>query len=94
MFCSVQTKLIQKKSIKEFKCDNCEYVCKKLMTLNKHKNTNHIDQKCKGCDKEFSTAMELTNQIAKEHYEDKELIEYENEQDSRSNKESMLDKVM
>ena len=32
-------------SNKELKCDICEYVCKKLMTLNKHKNTKHIDQK-------------------------------------------------
>ena len=37
---------------------------------------------------------ELINHVAKEHYEDKDLIEYENEQDSRSNDESMLDKVV
>ena len=73
----------KKNSNKEFKCDICEYVCKKLVTFNKHKNTKHRDQKCKGCDKEFSTSMELINYVAKEHYEDKELIEYENEQDCR-----------
>ena len=36
----------KKNSNKEFKCD--EYVCKKLMTLTKHKNTKHRDQKGKG----------------------------------------------
>ena len=41
------------------------------MTLNKHKNTKHRHQNYKGCDKEFSTAMELINHVDKEHYEDK-----------------------
>ena len=72
----------------------CEYVCKKLMTLNKHKNTKHREQKCKYCEKEFRTAMELINHVAKEHYEDKELIEFENEQDYGSNCAFMLDKVV
>ena len=38
--------------------------------------------------------MELINHVAKEHYEGKDLTEYENEQDSRSNDESMWDKVV
>ena len=81
-------------SNKELKCDMCEYVCKKPMTLNKHMNTKHRKQKCKGCEKEFITAMELINHVAKEHYEDKELIEYENEQDYGQNGEFMLDTVV
>ena len=54
-------------SRKDFKCEKCDYVCKKQTTMNKHVNTKHTDQKCKICEKEFRTSIELIQNVAKEH---------------------------
>ena len=59
-------------SAKYFKCDHCDYKSEKLATLKKHKNTKHTVQKCKVCNKEFKTSMELVTHIAKEHDDQEE----------------------
>jgi hypothetical protein len=60
-------------SRKDFKCEKCDYVCKKQTTMNKHVNTKHIDQKCKICEKEFSTSLELIQHVAKEHHKEQRV---------------------
>ena len=56
----------------EFKCDLCNYKALKPNTLKKHINTKHTMQKCKVCDKEFKTSMDLVSHVAKEHIEEEE----------------------
>ena len=53
--------------MKKFKCELCNYSCVKLSTLKKHINSNHTEQQCKVCSKEFKTLMELFFHVAKEH---------------------------
>ena len=38
-----------------FHCEKCAYKSKKEVTLNKHMNTKHQDQKCKVCYFTFNT---------------------------------------
>ena len=40
-----------------FKCETCEYKCKKKSTLLKHIQLKHSEQKCKICGKEFKESM-------------------------------------
>ena len=51
-----------------YKCDFCDYRCDKLSTLKKHIETNHIEQKCELCRKEFKTSIGLNSHKAKEHH--------------------------
>ena len=52
---------------KYFKCDLCDYKREKPATLNKHNITKHTEQKCKVCNKEFKTSIEVVTHVAKEH---------------------------
>ena len=60
------------KSSMKFQCEQCDYMCEKHTILKKHMNSNHTDQKCKVCRKEFKTSMELVRHVAKEHHEEEE----------------------
>ena len=53
-----------RKSSKSLKCDQCEYRCERINTLNKHMNTKHTVQKCSLCSEEFKTSMDLLSHIA------------------------------
>ena len=50
-----------------FHCKKCAYQCKKEVTLMKHVNTKHTQQKCKVCNLEFNTSLEVLKHIADEH---------------------------
>ena len=43
------------------------YQCKKEVTLNKHINTKPTKQKCKVCDEEFETSIEMFKHVAENH---------------------------
>ena len=58
----------EKKSAKYFKCEVCDYKCEKLVTLENHISSKHTEQKCKECNREFKTSMELVSHVAKEHH--------------------------
>ena len=45
---------------------------RKKTILKKHINSNHTNQKCKVCGKEFKTSMELVRHVAKEHHKEEE----------------------
>ena len=51
----------------KFKCDKCDYKCKKEVTLKKHMNIKHDDQQCKVYSKTFVSTIDLLQHIAKEH---------------------------
>ena len=59
-------------SVKDFKCEHCNYSCEKLSTLKKHTQSKHTMQKCKICSKEFKTAMEVIIHVSNEHQEQEE----------------------
>ena len=65
----------EEKSTKYFKCDICDHKSEKLVTLKKHKNTKHTEQKCKVCNQEFKISIELETHIAKEHDDQKRSLE-------------------
>ena len=62
----------EEKLTKYFKCDHCDHKSEKLVTLKKHKNTKHTEKKCKVCNQEFKTSIELESHIAKEHDDQEE----------------------
>ena len=62
----------EEKPAKYFKCDHCDYKSDKLTTLKKHKNTKHTEQKCKVCNQQFKTSIELVTYVAKEHDDQEE----------------------
>ena len=45
----------------------CTYQCKKEVTLKKHINTKHTKQKCKVCDQDFETSIEMLKHVAEKH---------------------------
>ena len=47
-----------------FHCKDCGYQCNKEVTLNKHVNTKHTKQKCKECDEECETSIEMLEYVA------------------------------
>ena len=47
----------QDKQSKDFKCELCDYICKKMSSLKKHINAKHTEQKCEICKMEFKSAM-------------------------------------
>ena len=47
----------QDKQSKDFKCELCDYICKKMSSLKKHINAKHTEQKCKICKMEFKSSM-------------------------------------
>ena len=51
-------------------CDFCDYKCKRVATLEKHKNTKHNQEKevCKQCKKLFNSSIELLKHTAKMHH--------------------------
>ena len=51
-------------------CRECNYKCKKEITLNKHMLSNHSDHICKECQEKFPSFMELLKHVAKHHYKD------------------------
>ena len=81
------------------KCDFCDYRCDKLSTMKKHIKTNHIEQKCELCRKEFKTSIGLISHKAKEHHKEEEPwnVEFnstpksDNEVESSASKDSKLD---
>ena len=65
-----------KKSKKDqYKCEKCDYKCKREETLLKHMNLKHEHQECKICSKSFSSTVELLQHIAKEHNISEEYVE-------------------
>ena len=50
-----------------FKCEKCEYKCKKQVTLKKHMHTKHEAQHCKVCSQMFVSTTDLLQHIVKEH---------------------------
>ena len=50
-----------------FHCKECVYQCKKEVSLRKHINTKHLKQKCKVCNLEFSTSIEVLKHLADKH---------------------------
>ena len=66
---------IKKKYGKEiYKCEDCDYTCKKFTTLCKHKNTKHIGHNCKVCGKNLTNSMALLQHVAIEHNEEDTII--------------------
>ena len=59
----------------QYKCEKCDYKCKRETTLLKHMNSKHEPQECKVCSKSFSSTVKLLQHIAKEH----NISEEENE---------------
>ena len=58
-----------------FKCDKCDYNCKKKVTLKRHINTKHEVQQCKVCSKKLVSTTELLQHIAQEHSINKDTTE-------------------
>ena len=52
---------------REFKCDECEYICKKVITMKKHINTKHAEYQCKSGKLKFKTAIEAFKHTAQDH---------------------------
>ena len=63
----------KERSKKEFKCELCDYSCEKFATLKKHINSRHTEQKCKICNQEFKTSMEVVIHVAKDHQEEEKV---------------------
>ena len=61
------------KSNHDFKCDMCEFSCKKMNMLNKHMNSKHNDHMCTICHKVFPNSMDALMHTAKDHT--KKIIE-------------------
>ena len=75
------TKLLKKTDPKsDFKCEKCDYVCKKLSTIKNHVTTKHTNKKCKVCYNKFKSSMEIIYHVAKEHHKEDELIDIESEE--------------
>ena len=56
----------------------------KITTLKKHMNIRHTKQKCKICNKEFITSMELIHHVAKENHNKDEPNDGESEKNSET----------
>ena len=56
----------------QFKCEKCDFRCKKEGTLTTHINTKHAAQQCKICSQTLVSAIELLQHITKEHNSNEE----------------------
>ena len=74
---------------KDFKCDHCEYKCKKHSTLKNHKHLKHTVHMCKICSEEFKTPMELVSHVAKDHHEEEEVWNVKHQSTPKSDKETI-----
>ena len=50
-----------------FHCKECVYQCKNKVSLTKHINTKHTKQKCKVCNLEFNTSIEVLKHVTDVH---------------------------
>ena len=64
----------EKKSDKYFKHEICDYKCEENADIKKHITSNHSVNKCKVCQKEFTTSVDLVSHVAKGHLEDEEAL--------------------
>ena len=55
-----------------FNCKQCNYSCKKEITLEKHIVNNHEDPQCKECKEIFSNFIILLKHVSTHHSQDKE----------------------
>ena len=86
----------------DFKCETCEYKCKKKSTLLKHIQLKHCEQKCKICGKKFKESMELVSHVAEDHLGEEEVwnmqstpkSEKENEKSSFVFSESIVNEFL
>ena len=74
---------------KDFKCDHCDYKCKKHSTLMNHKHLKHTVHTCKICSEEFKTPMELVSHVAKDHHEEEEVWNVKHQSTPKSDKETI-----
>ena len=92
----VETKSIESKKDK-FKCEKCEYQCKKESTLRKHTNTKHVDQECMKNNKNIAKLQESDEVEIYKKDEKDELSLTQRVKDSKKSfifSESMLDKFL
>ena len=50
-----------------YHCKESIYQCKKEVTLKKHINTKHTKKKCKVCDQDFETSIEMSKHVSEKH---------------------------
>ena len=91
-----------------FKCNMCNYECKRESTFKKHIISKHEDHICKECEKNLPSFVDLMKHIAKHHCkevkdndmkDDSENYEKEDEEKTTKEKsfvfsESMLDEFI
>lgn len=102
----VEEKKAQEKDLTttDFKCEVCDYKCKKKSTLKNHIKLKHSEHKCEACGKEFKESMELVSHMAEKHNKEEEVwnvnfqstpkSEKETEKSSFIFSESMLDEFL
>ena len=87
-----------------FKCELCDFKSDKNAHLEKHITLKHSVQKCKVCQREFKSSMDLVSHVAEEQLEDEEELNVQMTSTPTSEKgglhasfvlsESMLDDVL
>ena len=75
-----------------FKCDKCDYNCKKEVTLKRHIDTKHEVQQCKVCSKKLVSTIELLQHIAQEHSINKDTTELQDPKEVMMTKKKEDDK--
>ena len=75
---SISKKRCTKIPQENFKCDKCDFISNKEITMNKHMNTKHIqkfsENECSLCEDRFTSVTELKKHID-EHIEEIETID-------------------
>jgi hypothetical protein len=71
-----------------FKCDKCDYRCKRKVTMEKHKNIKHDKkgEECKNCKEVFTTKIVLLKHVAEKH-----SVVKDKKEDSESDMDSDID---
>ena len=64
----------EENSDKCLKCELCDFKSDKNAYLKKHITLKHSAQKCKVCQREFKSSMDLVSHVAKEHLEDEDVL--------------------
>ena len=64
----------EENSDKGLKCELCDFKSDKNAYLKKHITLKHSVQKCKVCQREFKSSMDLVSHVAKEHFEDEDVL--------------------
>ena len=59
------------------------------MTLKNHISSKHTEQKCKECNREFKTSMELVSHVAKEHHNEEEAWNVQFQSTPKSDKQEL-----